>query len=165
MSKSTVFSWKSKFGNAAVFLVMLSMAGLLFCSGFPSFSEPDEMPVAVGFTLATVVFLAAAARAPFIGVSADETGIVVRALTGTKKYRWAEIVGIKLGPLTTSAAGAAGAVAPVLSVRRPGKPDQEVVLRELGSYGSTPGKKGLPQRAVEELNRGLRAWQSGQRRA
>jgi hypothetical protein len=65
---------------------------------------------------------------------------------------WDEVGAITSGRMTSSAAGLAGAAAPVVTRTRSGKPAKYVELRVLGTYGLGGKRPTLGQRAVVDLN-------------
>jgi hypothetical protein len=124
-------AWRSVFWNVVLMLVMLVFAGL---GTAVAFRGPNYVVIGLFGALA-IVFWVATVRSLFLGVFAKPHGIVMRGLTRTTTIPWDEVEEITAGHLTGTAAGAVGAVAPVVTHRRPSGKVEQVELNVVGGYG------------------------------
>jgi hypothetical protein len=83
----------------------------------------------------------------------------MRGFTHTTMIPWGEVEEITTDVLTSSAAGMAGAVSPVIVRRRPGKPSKRIELNVLGGYGFSRGRT-PGERAVAGFTAHLAQWQA-----
>jgi protein-S-isoprenylcysteine O-methyltransferase Ste14 len=138
--------------------VVLLVMFAIFLSVVAAQLESRLYVVAVVFALPTVWFGVGVVRAFFIGVSANEHGIVMHGPYRTTVIAWNDVVEIQGNhPMATSAAGLAGATSPAVVRRRAGKRDQRIELRALGSYGSRRGRT-LAERAIADLQQWWDRW-------
>jgi DMSO reductase anchor subunit len=144
-------SWRSWFWNIIVFVLLSIMAGIFTGVTVQEFHRKESI-AAWGFAIVACLLWVSAIRSPTLGVTARPNGIVVRNLMHTTTIPWNEIAAITSGRMTSSAAGLAGATAPVVTRIRPGKPAKYVELRVLGGYGISRKRPTLGQRAVADLN-------------
>lgn len=123
-------TWRSWFWNSMLVLGLSIMAGLCLAVA-ASESDKDHALVAGGFGLASLILAIGIVRSARIGVTARESGIVVRGLTKSTFIPWSEVAEIKPPdepvPLTVTA--------PTIVRRRPGKSDETIMLSEIGGYG------------------------------
>lgn len=154
--------WRSWFWNLFIMVGMFGMAvsafGVVASQAQAPGDAPGRLPVMVIAGVFGGIFVVGMIRAPFLGVSARPSGIVVRALTRTITIPWAEVEDIKVSSLKSGPAGMAGATSPVIVWNKSQSDTQLVELSVLGGYSMFRSGPTRQERAAAGLRDHLTRW-------
>ncbi|GGK11222.1 hypothetical protein GCM10010123_46500 [Pilimelia anulata] len=150
-------SWRSWFWNVLLMLLTALMAAILTMVTFDHVSKGNWATVAL-FGVMSFIGWVGAVRALTIGVTTTPQKVVSRGFTKTTTIAWADVQAIVDPTESPGPAGTLGATAPSILRKRPGKPNDIVILDGLANYGIGRRRPSLGERAIADLNEHLSQW-------